>query len=284
VAAAATTELAEVAAPDASCRLCGGATTARFSRPLSHGLVGEYRECGSCHMLQSRHLDGLDSRQLAGLYEEASETDTGAAWRDLNVLRRVRQLGWLGLLPRRGVALKVLDFGSGSAFAASVLRFRHGSTAVAYAPVGRRPTYRVDHVACDWSQAVARGPFDLVLATEVLEHLRAPREELTRLGVALDRDAVVYVTTGLFRPGVHGPEWAYLAPESGLHVSFYSNSAMAMAAKTAGCSVALRVGAESEWLWVSGAVAQSAVRRARARMAAAALRGLVGAGVVSRIQ
>jgi hypothetical protein len=235
-------------------------------------------------MLQSGHLDRVGPEQLARLYEETAQHDTGAAWRDLSVLRRLRQLRWLGLLPRRGSGLRVLDFGSGSAFVASILRFHFGATTVAFAPLGRKPTYRVDHVAREWNDVAERAPYELVLATEVLEHLRSPGEDLARLAAMLAPDATIYVTTGLYRPDVHGPEWSYLAPESGLHVCFYAGPTIQLAATAAGCGLALCVGAEFEWVWVRGAMAQSALARARARTAAAALRGLVGAGFLSRIQ
>jgi SAM-dependent methyltransferase len=69
---------------------------------------------------------------------------------------------------------------------------------------------------------VPAGSFDAVTAFEVLEHLPDPLPTLRDLRRVLKPDGVMVVSTEIYRPGVHGPDWHYLSCEAGQHVMFWT--------------------------------------------------------------
>jgi len=263
------------------CKLCGGALRPRFSLRLRDELRGEYLECRACQMLQSFHLDDRSSEQLARLYalEPGEDLDPGAAWRQWSIASRVLQLARLGAFgPRR--ALRHLDFGGGSGFLGAVMAMRLGWDARTYEPYGAA-TFAPARVLADWSEVERQGPYDLITATEVFEHLVTPRDTLAQLRRVMTGEfAALYLTTGRYRPGVHDGSWPYLAPQSGQHVCFWSDEAIRHAARLLDMDGVFQVGAEYEWLLVR------APRRfrLRARAASAVLTQGVRRGWVSKIE
>jgi SAM-dependent methyltransferase len=69
------------------------------------------------------------------------------------------------------------------------------------------------------------GPFDVITAIEVLEHVADPRAALARIGALLSPGGVFFYTTGNAQPFANRlPSWSYVVPE--LHVSFYEPRTM----------------------------------------------------------
>jgi hypothetical protein len=93
-----------------------------------------------------------------------------------------------------------------------------------------------------------RGPFDLVIASEVLEHLRAPRNELAIVHRLAAPRSLMYIRTGRYRPGCTPPDWAYFMPHIGLHVSFFSAHSIRALAAFVGFTTVHQAGGENEWL------------------------------------
>jgi hypothetical protein len=67
---------------------------------------------------------------------------------------------------------------------------------------------------------------DVVLALEVVEHLVDVEAFVADVGTVLAEGGCVTLSTGIYRPGLHGPEWAYLAREWGQHVTLWSQAAL----------------------------------------------------------
>jgi hypothetical protein len=134
----------------------------------------------------------------------------------------------------------------------------------------------------DWDAVVADGPYDLLLASEVFEHFTCPREQIRPLGAVLRRgSAFAFVTTGLYLPGRVGPDWHYLAPQSGQHVSFYSLEALARVGELLGGMELRRLGGDWEWLFVRRA--PGSPRRLWDRAMTSVLRAAIQSGLVRRI-
>jgi SAM-dependent methyltransferase len=265
------------------CKLCGGPTSFEFARNLAHGLRGEYFECRNCHLLQSGHLDHLPLSDLTGFYDEErqSPTDTGAAWRQYSVVTKIRYLARFRLLPS---APMVLDFGCGSGFTVAYLQARYQWPVLGYDSFGGQSYLAPEAVAHDWDTVVRRGPFDLIIASEVLEHLVRPRDELARLRSVLAGDgSAMYVTTGLYVPGKHDATWQYLAPDSGQHVCFYSQTSLKLVGDLLGGCDLYRLGKEYEWLFMRRRKGTARLRHARTRASCRILRWAASLGVIESV-
>jgi SAM-dependent methyltransferase len=232
-------------AAGAPCRLCGGATRLRFTLALAHGLTGRYFECQACRFLRSDHLD--DGGALATVYRRArADDDEGAAWRQFCIASRLTTLAASRALPHR--PLRVLDFGCATGFLPAYLRVRHGWDAHGYEAYGQA-TFLPSRVHASWAEVAALAPFDLLVATEVLEHLPDPLLELRRMASVLAPGACVYVTTSAYDPAAHDARWHYLAPHTAQHCAFYSRPALAIVARALGAGGPLQVGSSAEWLF-----------------------------------
>jgi SAM-dependent methyltransferase len=74
--------------------------------------------------------------------------------------------------------------------------------------------------------ATPAGGFDLVIASEVLEHLTDPAAVGRDFRRVLNPAGAVVLTTELYDPAAHGPDWPYLASEYGQHVLFWTRAAL----------------------------------------------------------
>ncbi|HEY9403685.1 MAG TPA: class I SAM-dependent methyltransferase [Pyrinomonadaceae bacterium] len=236
------------------CKLCAGQAVYKFSLPLVAGLQGNYFECTKCRMLQSHHLDTLTVQGLIDLsnYSPDIDLDTGAAWRQFCIASRLHQLATARVLPDKDTDFKALDFGCGTSFLVSFMAHRFGWNAVGFDPYWT-PAYAQPRVYKDWESVVRNGPYNLIIAAEVIEHFIQPNEELLRIGEILAKDfGFIYVTTGRYVPGRTTRNWEYLAPESGHHVTFYARQTMLEIARIMGAKSVYQVGAEYEWLFLFG--------------------------------
>jgi hypothetical protein len=243
---------------DDTCRLCGGALTHRFDGTLLGRHAVRYFECQACGSLQTEPPHWLDE---AYARSNLSALDTGAAQRNLNNLGAVLALArWLGLE-------RVVDHGGGDGLLVRLLRDR--GLAAHVRDRHARPKY-----AMGFGEPGAERP-DLVTAFEVLEHFVNPREELRALFDP--QPALLLVSTDTWDG--QGPDWWYLAPETGQHVFFYTRRALADVAARERYRL-MRVG--GYWLFLR----RSAFPRWRERVARALLssrlRGLRNAWAVTR--
>lgn len=257
------------------CRLCGAPTDFKFELPLAYGITGHYYECRHCRFLHSDHLDDPAASKLV-YTGTLGEGDAGAAWRERCVLDRVMQLARFGLF-RRGPRCRVLDFGCGPGYVANFLKFRKGWDVYGFDPYVA-PLYLPTRILSSQEQLQAYAPFDLIIATEVLEHFVDPVAELGKISGMMADGGFLYVTTGLYRSD-RGENWTYLAPQGGQHVSFYSRSALGEVRRILGASAVYRVGAEYEWLFVRGSL-----RKWQAGVVCSVLTWLVRLGLIARIE
>ncbi len=268
--------------PPEHCKLCGGEVIYKFSLPLPAGLEGKYVECSSCRLLQSHHLDPISPSELEkrASYPPGIDLDPGAAWRLSCISRRIHNLLKLNILPAASPDFRALDFCSGTGFLVSYLAHRYGWRAVGYDPYCA-PAYAQGKVFRDWALVEQRGPYQLIIASEVFEHFTDPRDELHRLRDVLAAGcAFLYVTTGRYFPEKTTAKWTYLAPQSGHHVSFYARQTMEKIATLIGASGLYQAGSEYEWLFAFGS-GHLGWQRAKLRAASALLQFGMHLGVIA---
>lgn len=195
-----------------TCRLCGGGLTERFHLTVMARHDVGYHECATCGSLQTDPpfwLEDAYGCNLAGM-------DTGALQRNLQNFAACFAI-------TRLFGLKTsVDYGGGDGMLCRFLR-DHGIDA-----------YSCDRYASPiYAQGFTEPPFsfpDFLTAFEVLEHLPNPSADLADMFVWNPK--VVLFTTEIFSG--QGPDWWYLAPQSGQHVFFYSPKAILMIAEKHG--------------------------------------------------
>lgn len=189
------------------CKLCSGATRFRFRRTVLGRHTADYVECSRCGCLQIP-----ETPWLAEAYASASwAIDTGLVARNLQLACTI------GAFLERAVAPgdTVIDYGGGSGLLTRLLRDLGWEVLCydAYHPPQFVRVFHVDSIAgCD-----AR----VIIASEVFEHFAEPRATLTSL---LRAAPIIVFTTELYIG--QGEDWAYLAPEAGQHIFFYSLRAL----------------------------------------------------------
>ncbi|WP_431857371.1 class I SAM-dependent methyltransferase [Azospirillum sp.] len=200
-----------------ACRLCGGATRFRMFRTVRGRHVTGYFLCGACGSLQTEAPHWLE--------EAYAHTTVGP---DYGICRRTLQLviecfGLFTLLQLDGRRTFV-DFGGGNGLFTRMMRDR-GFNMLSYDKY-QAPFYSDVYVVPDYAAAKP----DVVTAFEVFEHLPNPGADIDAL-MAGRPDLVVF-TTDTFDG--QGPDWGYLAPETGQHVFFYGRAAFAWIAERYG--------------------------------------------------
>jgi 2-polyprenyl-3-methyl-5-hydroxy-6-metoxy-1,4-benzoquinol methylase len=79
------------------------------------------------------------------------------------------------------------------------------------------------------NQAIFNNKYDFITATEVIEHLAKPGEELARLYGMLNVGGVLAVMTNILRDDITFSSWYY--KDDPTHICFYSKNTMNYLAK-----------------------------------------------------
>jgi SAM-dependent methyltransferase len=189
----------------------------------------EYYECRSCRALQVP-----DPVWLAEAYKREAEPliwnpDTGRFRRNYTVFCYLKALAAAGLPMDRA-----LDYGGGYGLLTQML-VDAGVNAWLHDPYVTQPYFAGERVV-PRLEVVPDASYDVITSFEVFEHLTNPRpigEEFRRL---LRPGGAVVLTTCLYEPGTHGPDWYYLHPNTGQHILFWSRTALEMFAARYGFS------------------------------------------------
>lgn len=198
------------------CRLCGGETSVAFRAPLLGRDTG-YHRCRRCGGLQTDQPDWLDEAYSGG---HLSGRDTGAVERCLRAQAFVFVVARVLGLPRDST---ILDFGGGSGLLCRLLRDQGFDAYI-------EDEHSNIELAKAYAATVEDGPFDIITAFEVAEHLSHPGKVFKRLLSA--RPRVLLIATETYRG--QGADWHYLAPSDGQHIFFYAPESMQYIAETGG--------------------------------------------------
>jgi SAM-dependent methyltransferase len=206
------------------CRACGGRVQVAFEVEVLGDTKATYHQCAQCHSMMVLDPDWLERSYATTLYPDP---DSGALRRTLYVNRFIRRMRASGLLPRR---YRSLDYGSGLGMLVA-LQLDRQAKAFGF---DRYATPRFAQLVC--GNTLPDGPFDLITAVEVAEHLTNPVEVLTNLRERLAPNGVVMLSTELYqRERWPDPsKWHYLALEHGQHIMLFTLAGLKRAAAAAG--------------------------------------------------
>lgn len=198
------------------CRVCGSPAPYVFSQPVL-GRSVRYFDCRACGYVQTETPDWLEEAYSRAI----NDVDTGIMIRNqLNVGRVIMTLFAMGRLQGR-----VIDHAGGYGILVRLLR-----------DVGIDAHWRDKY--CDNLLArgfeASDGPWDLLTAFEVFEHIVDPLQELQAV---LQQASVVLLTTELITTAqTPHPDWWYFGPEHGQHIGFFRAGTLDWMARKLGCS------------------------------------------------
>jgi SAM-dependent methyltransferase len=204
--------------------MCGGALKPAFSITVLGRHEASFHLCQACRSLVVPAPHWLEEAYGTSL---VPDPDQGALARTLFIHRCIRRMraGSIGLVPRR---CRTLEFGAGRGFLLRLL-LDEGKDAWGFDPypIAILGEHRV-------RKEMPEGTFDLITAIEVLEHTLDPVPTLRRLCERLEPEGLLLVSTELYDESLHGPEWIYLAPEHGQHITLFSAEGLRRVAEQAG--------------------------------------------------
>lgn len=195
------------------CKLCESATEHFGELKILGSFDARYRRCTACGFVCVEEAPWLAQAYSAAI----AAADTGIVARNLKLADMTSLL--IGLaFPR---AQRFLDFGGGAGLLVRMMRdagfdFRLQDKYCA-------------NVFAGGFEAQPGERFDMVTCMEVAEHMVDPLpafRELRALVEGADAPAIV-VSTELLPKAANRPgEWWYYAPETGQHISFYTEAAL----------------------------------------------------------
>jgi hypothetical protein len=211
-------------ASGAACRACGGPLRFSFDVEVLGDTAATYHNCTSCDSLMVLEPHWLERSYATVLYPDP---DSGALRRTLYVNRYIRRMRAVHLLPRR---YRSLDYGSGLGMLVA-LQLDRDAVARGF---DRYAQPRFAQLEC--GSELPQGPFDLITAVEVFEHLLDPVEVLTSLRERLAAKGVLLISTELYqRKRFPDPSrWPYLALDHGQHVTLFTREGLRRTARAAG--------------------------------------------------
>lgn len=217
--------------PATACRLCGSATTYLGAKA---GRINQ-RDFHFYRCLHCQFAFVADPwRDYKAVYSEDYYRGLGAdpyvnfVFEAEHPATTIRVYEWRGILQciRSLVPLHAnsrwLDFGCGQG---GLLQYSNSHVPAHY--FGFEEGWIDNQVATTGFTLIRRpdllsaaGPFDVITAIEVFEHIENPRETLALLRTLLKKDGLLFVTTGNPQPHWrHFLNWEYANPE--VHISYF---------------------------------------------------------------
>ena len=191
----------------AHCPLCGNYQVAHYFQDSRR----DYWQCGNCKLVfvgKNQHLTEADEKQRYDLHENSIE-DTGYCSFLEKLLNPLSQR-----LPKTAEGL---DFGCGPGPTLSLLLEQRGFKVACYDKYYAADEYLLEK------------QYDFITSTEVLEHLREPKQVLERLISNLKPHAYLGVMTQLLPEVSKFSEWHYKKDQT--HICFYSDDTFTWIAK-----------------------------------------------------
>jgi hypothetical protein len=247
---------------DPVCRLCGGALVNCFSLRVLGKHHVSYLKCQECNSLQTELPFWIHEAYTSNL----SNLDTGAGQRNLANLAATYIISRLLRLD------DVLDYGGGDGLLCRLLR-DYGVNCYVHDKYAS-PNYAQGFTTPNFTRP------QMLLAFEVFEHFENPKNELKEL-FEMNPDVLL---TSIVIFSDQGPDWWYLIPETGQHLFFYSEKALALIARRFGYTLLVSCGyvlfvKSTITGRIKNVVIRSLLRKLPLRIASAAMRLLPTNGV-----
>ena len=189
--------------------MCAGAPRAFLS---ANGR--DYLRCGTCALTYLQASQHADPARERARYVEHRNTPSDPGYRGF--LDRLLTPLCAQLTP----GAEGLDYGCGPGPAASVMLGERGF-----------PTNNYDPYFFP-DKALLSRKYDFVISTEVLEHLRRPAEDLSRLDALLKPGGLLGVMTGVLEDDAAFADWWYRRDFT--HICFYRPETLAWIARSRG--------------------------------------------------
>ena len=184
------------------CPLCNSNLTESFHRDSYR----EYLKCGNCDFVfvsKIYHLSELDERARYDSHNNNPEDDR---------YRKVLSQLLNPLQERISKGASGLDFGSGPGPTLSLMLKEYGYSVDLYDKFYAK------------NDIVFENQYDFITASEVVEHLRQPLVELSRLMGLLKSNGVLAIMTQILMPQIDFDQWYYKNDLS--HIGFFSEKAL----------------------------------------------------------
>lgn len=192
------------------CKLC----LASGCLPAGHNKYRSFIHCPSCGLVfvPPEHWTTLDEERARYHHHDNRASNAGYVRFLTEVAEVVAGLASPGA--------RVLDFGAGEHAVLGGLLCQRGFDCIAYDPL-----YGL-------GEAALGQRYDVVVACEVIEHLRDLRGELSRLGTCLASGGSMVVRTQCYPSLREIPTWWYARDAT--HLQFFAPETLALAARLCG--------------------------------------------------
>ncbi|CAM4096247.1 class I SAM-dependent methyltransferase [Gillisia limnaea] len=203
-----------------TCRICADLSNKIFSKKILRKYDVDYYQCENCYFLQTEFPFWLEEAYSTGAI---SALDVGIMSRNLLLLHKTQNI--LGKLFSNFNAFSAVDYGGGEGVFVRLMRDKGFNF--------YRQDLHADNLYAryfDVKDLPVSHKFDILTAFEVFEHLPNPIEEITKM---FNYSDTILLSTEL-QPTRHISElkdWWYFVPETGQHVSFYTEDAFDRIAK-----------------------------------------------------
>jgi hypothetical protein len=193
------------------CKICGCTSFGIFTIKVLRKFDVDYYKCGKCGFIQTQEPFWLEEAYSSAI----TSLDIGLIYRNLQN-KPIVETTIKYLFDRRK---KFIDYGGGYGMFVRIMR----DAGLNY--------YRQD-IYCenifakrfDVSDLKENGEkFELLTAFEVFEHLLDPIEEFKKM---LSYSDSIFFTTSIYPTSTDLTKWWYLIPETGQHISLYSEESL----------------------------------------------------------
>jgi SAM-dependent methyltransferase len=217
-----------------ACRVCGAATHAAGEKMgRLHPRLYHLNRCDSCGFAFV-----VDPDSSTDVYDEAYYRGKGAdplldyVFELERPERTVRRFEWTGVerivrsLRALSPQTRWLDYGCGNGGLVRWVRERTPAQAFGFEEGWIADTARAHGIPILTDAEVeGAGPYDVITALEVLEHVADPKSFVERIARLLAPGGSFFYTTGnAARHAGRLPQWAYVVPE--IHISFFEPRTM----------------------------------------------------------
>ncbi len=207
---------AEAAEP--SCPICNSGTKPLFPAQILGKHQAWLHQCPQCGWAGYSHPHWLNE----AYQDPIAITDTGLLARNITISQALSSL----LVELRLHRLTILDAAGGYGVLTRLMRdIGH--------PCFWSDPYAPNIFAKGFEVDKAVGSIGVVTVFEVLEHLPNPIEFLSAL-VDTHQPKLIIASTELYEGNEPSPQWWYLAPETGQHISFYTRETLTFLASEVG--------------------------------------------------